>query len=129
MASDDNSAGLEPIDLEPRRDSVVEEGLDVRTLAYKMVRPYIVAEGLDYHTEVCVGSCADCNHIGAWLVDYTHKIHTDFDFDFDNSHKGLPSPLGPSRNHRCILCDGQPVLGLVQVRSELRVQATKRLQV
>jgi len=129
LASDDNSAGLEPIDLEPRRDSVVEEGLDVRTLAYKMVRPYIVVEELDYHTGVYVGSCADCSHIVAWLVDYTHKIHTDFDFGFDNSHKGLPSPLEPSRNHRCILCDGQPVLVRVQVRSDWRVRLPKRLQV
>ena len=129
MASDDNSAGLEPIDLEPRRDSVVEEGLDVRTLAYKMVRPYIVVEELDYHTGVYVGSCADCSHIVAWLVDCTHKIHTDFELDFDNSHKGLPSPLEPSRNHRCKLRDGQPVLVRVQVRSDWRVRLPKRLQV
>jgi len=115
LASDDNSAGLEPIDLEPHMDFVVEGGLDVRTLAYKTVRPCMIVEGLDYHTEVCVGSCADCSHIGAWLVDYTHKNHTDFELGFDNSHKGLPSPLAPSRNHRCTLCDGQPVLVRVQV--------------
>ena len=128
MASDDNSAGLEPIDLEPHMDSVGEE-VDVRTLAYKMVRPYIVVVEVDYHTEVYVGSYVDCTHTEAWLVGYTHKNHTDFDFDFDNSHKGLPSPLEPSRNHRCILCDGQPVLVRVQVRSDWRVRLPKRLQV
>ena len=71
----------------------VEEEVDVRTLAYKMVRPYIVVVEVGYRTEEYVGSYVDCTHIEAWL-DYTHKNHTDFDFDFglNNSHKDLLFP-------------------------------------
>jgi len=92
LTFDDNSVEPGPIDLEPHMDSVGEE-VDVRTLAYKMVRPYIVVVEVDYHTEEYVGSYGDCTHIVVWL-DYTHKNHTDsdFDFDFDNSHKDLPFP-------------------------------------
>jgi len=74
-------------------DFVEEEEVDVRTLAYKMVRPYIVVVEVDYRTEEYVGSYVDCTHTEAWL-DYTHKNHTDIDFDFgfDNSHKDLPFP-------------------------------------
>jgi hypothetical protein len=126
LAFDGNSVELEPIDLEPHMDSVVEE-VDVRTLAYKMVRPYIVVVEVEveYHTEVCVGSCVDCTHTEAWLVDYTHKNHTDF--GLNNSHKGLLSLWAPSRNHRYVLRVGQ--LELVWVRSELGVQVPKRLLV
>jgi hypothetical protein len=121
LASDDNSVVLEPIVLEPHMDFVGEE-VDVRTLAYKMVRPYTVEVEVDYHTEEYVGSYVDCIHIEAWLVDYTHKSHTDF--GLNNSHKDLPSPLAPSRNHRYVLPDGQLELG--RVRSELGVQVPKR---
>jgi hypothetical protein len=89
LAFDDNSVVLEPIVLEPHMDFVGEE-VDARTLAYKMVRPYIVEVEVDYHTEVYAGSCVDCTHTEAWLVDYTHKTHTDF--GLNNSHKDLPSP-------------------------------------
>jgi hypothetical protein len=128
LAFDDNSVELEPIVLERHMDSVEEE-VDVRTLAYKMVRPYIVE--VDYHIEGYAGSCVDvdCTHTEAWLVvDYTHKIRTDFESDFDNSHKDLPFPWAQSRNHRYVLRDGQLELELVLVRSELGVQVPKRLQ-
>jgi len=125
LAFDDNSVVLEPIDLEPHMGSVEEE-VDVRTLAYKMVRPYIVEVEVDYHTEVYADSCVDCTHIEAWLVDYyTHKSHTDF--DLNNSHKDLPSPWAPSRNHRYVLRVDQ--FELVRVRSELEVRVRKRLLV
>jgi len=124
LAFDGNSVVLEPIDLEPHMDSVVEE-VDVRTLAYKMVRPYIVEVEADYHTEVYADSCVDCTHIEAWLVDYTHKSHTDF--GLSNSHKDLPSPWAPSRNHRYVPCVDQ--FELVRVRSELGVRVRKRLLV
>jgi len=124
LAFDDNSVVLEPIDLEPHMDSVEEE-VDVRTLAYKMVRPYIVEVEVDYHTEVYCDSCVDCTHIEAWLVDYTHKSHTDF--GLNNSHKDLPSPWTPSRNHRYVLRVDQ--FELVRVRSELGVRVRKRLLV
>ena len=93
MAFDDNSVEPGPIAPEQHMDSAAA-GVDVRTLAYKMVRPYIVVVEVDYHTEVYVGSYVDCTHTEAWLVGYTHKNHTDFDFDFDfdNSHKDLPFP-------------------------------------
>jgi hypothetical protein len=122
LAFDDNSVVLEPIVLEPHMDFAGEE-VDVRTLAYKMVRPYIVEVEVDYHTEVCAGSCVDCTHTEAWLVDYTHKSH--IDFGLNNSHKDLPSPWAPSRNHRYVLCVDQ--LELVPARSELGVQVPKRL--
>jgi hypothetical protein len=125
LAFDGNSVVLEPIVLEPHMDFVVEE-VDVRTLAYKMARPYIVVVEVDYHTEVYVGSYVDCTHIEAWpVVDYTHKSHTDF--GLNNSHKDLPFPWAPSRNRRCVLCVDQ--LELVPARSELGVPVSKRLLV
>jgi hypothetical protein len=124
LAFDDNSVEPGPIVLEPHMDFVGEE-VDVRTLAYKMVRPYIVEVEVDYHTEVYVGSCVDCTHIEAWLVDYNHKSH--IDFGLNNSHKDLPFPWAPSRNHRCVLRVGQ--LELVRVRSELGVPVSKGLLV
>jgi hypothetical protein len=123
LAFVDSSVVLEPIVLEPHMGSVAEE-VDVRTLAYKMVRPYIVEA--DYHIEGYAGSCVDCTHTEAWfVVDYTHKSH--MDFGFDNSHKDLPFPWAQSRNHRYVLRDGQLELVLVLVRSELGVQVPMRL--
>jgi hypothetical protein len=124
LAFDDNSVVLEPIDLEPHMDFAGEK-VDVRTLAYKMVRPYIVEVEVDHHTEVYVDSYVDCTHIGAWLVGYTHKTHTDF--GLNNSHKDLLSPWAPSRNHHYVLRVDQ--FELVRVRSELGVPVPKRLLV
>jgi hypothetical protein len=124
LAFDDNSVVLEPIDLEPHMDFAGEE-VDVRTLAYKMVRPCIVEVEVDHHTEVYVGSYVDCTHTEAWLVDYTHKSHTDF--GLNNSHKDLPSPWAPSRNHHYVLRVDH--FEVVRVRSELGVPVSKRLLV
>lgn len=119
-SSFDDSVGLEPID-QRHMDSVLEEAKIDGTLAYMMVRPYIVVV-VDWDIEpyaACANVDVHCTHIEALalvVVDYTGKNH----MDFGNSHKDLPFLSGRFRNHhdRSI----QLVCFHAQVRSELVIQ-------
>lgn len=91
-----------PIDLERHKDSE-EEDLDVHTLAYTMVRPYIVVVVVvDWDIEAYVDSSGDvnvhCTRIEALAVVDNYKNH----MDFDNSHERLPFPWVQFRNHRYV---------------------------